>query len=118
MLAAVDCTKEKSLAKKFDIGGYPTSKLNHVPISSQILLFRQGGVDGHFIYHYICMFSWTYLPLVILKKNLIGRFLVIFFFCLTILFFPFHVTGKLKNQTNKQLNTSGKTICLVNTLRS
>ena len=34
MLAAVDCTKEKSFAKKFDIGGYPTSKLNHVPISS------------------------------------------------------------------------------------
>jgi len=33
VLAAVDCTKEKSLAKKFDIGGYPTSKLNHVPIS-------------------------------------------------------------------------------------
>lgn len=26
VLAAVDCTKEKSLAKKFDIGGYPTIK--------------------------------------------------------------------------------------------
>ena len=29
MLAAVDCTKETSLAKRFDIGGYPTRKLSH-----------------------------------------------------------------------------------------
>ena len=26
VLAAVDCTKQKSLAKKFEIGGFPTRK--------------------------------------------------------------------------------------------
>ena len=78
----------------------------------QISLFRRGEEIGLLLYHYTCVISWTFLSLVFPKDfNLTGRFLVIFFLCLIILFFICMWLEK----PNKQLNISGKAIFLFNT---